>query len=166
MADSTHDYPTIEQGQGGKENTANAADLSASPGRAFGLDIEASTGLHVELLEGYAPNATGVPTKVPRATFDLTDNATNYIRRNADLTYTASTSPPTGWPGPLASGAVAVFAFVATSGAVTWTDYRCAPGTGVTLAAIAAALGLTSITHVGDDLIFTDGAKSGVLTLV
>ena len=167
MSDSTTGIEQIDVDTAEIEVKVNENFGAGSPGLAFGL-IRDPVALHVDIYEGVAPNASGVPTKVGNQGFDLTNTATNYLRRNADLTFTVTTSAPSGWPGPLASGAVALYSFVCAGGAVTsWLDYRLAAGTSnsVVKAAILAALEIDSWTWVGDDLTITKGGKSVVLTV-
>lgn len=139
MSNSTTILDQISQSQAQKEVTANALFDAASPGMAFGRHASACAGL----VWGYYGGVIvpgGVPTQIANGTLTLTASATNYIKVTSAGVVSAATSAPSGWPGPLAGGDMALYAVVCGASAVTsWTDYRGWWGT-------AGASGLTGAT--------------------
>lgn len=168
MADRTHDIPSIDTDTAEIETTVNEINQAQSPALGFGLNQAEMSGLGVSMFAGYAPNSSGAPTKITAGlTHTLTDNATSYcsLEPGSPPTITYVTASPSGWPGPLASGGVALYSFIAASGAITdWADYRLAP-LGVSKAAILAALGIDSWVTTSTDITITVGSKAITLSL-
>lgn len=129
MSNSTTHLDTIAQSQAQKEVTANALFDAASPGIVCGRRASTSVGLTWGYYGGViAPN--GVPTILANGTVALTGSATNYVYLQevgspGVWTVLSTTSVPSGWPGPLLNGAIALYSVVTSSTAATsWTDYR------------------------------------------
>jgi hypothetical protein len=66
-----------------------------------------------------------VPTVIASGTIALTASTTNYLTITTAGVVTKVTSSPTGWPGPLANGEIALYSIVTGTATVTsYTDYR------------------------------------------
>lgn len=169
MADSSgHGIPQLDVDTAELEALANENFQAGSPAMGFGLILGEMTGLQVEMLPGVALDTAGTPTKITLGlSHSCTDDATNYcsLEPGSPPTITYVTAAPSGWPGPLASGGVALYSFVAADGALTWTDYRLAPA--ASGGGLSTLPGVTfSITGSGPYTItFTKGAFSGAIDL-
>lgn len=131
MANSTTNLDTILTSQAQKEVTANALYDATSPATGFGRHASACSGLTWGYYGGVL-QVSGTPTQIANGTIALTNNATNYITYNASGTVATTTSIPSGWPGPLAGGLVAMYDVTTSGGFVTsWNDWRTAQGAGV-----------------------------------
>jgi hypothetical protein len=126
MSNFTTLIDQISQSQSQKEVTANAVLDAASPATMFGRRASTSASLTWGYYGGYFINASGVPTLVANGTIGLTGSATNYLTVTPVGAIATTTSSPTGWPGPLANGNVALYSVVtgASSNVTSWTDYR------------------------------------------
>lgn len=172
MADRTHDLDQIDTDTAEIEVTENELHAAGSPAKGFGLQLSAMTGLRVEMYAGVALNTSGVPTKITSGLgHDCTDDATSYcsLEPGTPPTITYVTVSPSGWPGPLASGGVALYEFVAADGALTdWTDWRPAPVAGTSINTVLAALGIDSWVITGSGpyaITITKGAYSAQIDL-
>lgn len=167
MADSSHDIPQIDVDTAEIEVTVNEINAAQSP--ALGFGIKSMTALNVVLFQGYALNTSGTPVKITSGLdLDLTDDATNYVslEPGSPPTIALVSAAPSGWPGPLASGGVALQSFVAADGAITsHLDYRLAPVSSVSKAAILALLDIDSWEWSGDSLTISRDSKQIILTL-
>lgn len=105
----------ISESQAGKAATANAILAALSAGALFG--VHSASGLTV-ILYGGNVNIAGTPTAVADQTVTLTANATNYVYADSSGVTHQTTSAPTGWPGPLAGGDVALYSFVTGASAI------------------------------------------------
>jgi hypothetical protein len=124
MANSTTNLPLILSSQAQKEVTANGLFDASSPGSAFGRDFTTTGGLTWGYLGGTILPG-GTPTQIANGTVVLTASATNYIKVSTAGVVSVVTSAPSGWPGPLAAGAIALYQVVTGANAVTsYTDYR------------------------------------------
>lgn len=139
MADSTTHLPTISASQAAKETTANALFDAMSNAGLFGRNAVTTAGLTWGYLGGKYRKADGTVLSIANATLTLTASATNYIKET-DGVVSVTTVAPGSWPGPLASGATALYAVVCnTTTATSYTDYR---------APAVASAGTGSVTSV------------------
>lgn len=106
----------ISQSQSGKETTANNAIDALSAAALFG--IKSASGLNVTFYGGVFPIAS-TPTVIADQTVAMSANATNYVKSNSSGVVSKVTSAPTGWPGPLAGGDIALYELVTGSSTVT-----------------------------------------------
>lgn len=124
MADSTTPLDTVAADQAGKEITVDELFDAHSPASGFGRHASACAGL----VWAYYPAVmmiSGTPTKIAGGTLTLTASVTNYVRLNSGGTISVLTSAPSGWPGPLASGAFALYEIVCgADGPTSWQDWR------------------------------------------
>lgn len=138
MADSNTHVPQVTASQASKEVTVNMVNDANSPAGLFGRNGITTTGLTWGYLGGKYRKANGTMLTIANTTLALTASATNYILET-DGAVSKVTAAPTGWPGPLASSATALYEVVCGASAVTsYTDYR-AP-------AVAAAAGAPETT--------------------
>lgn len=102
MADLVTNLDSILQSQSQKEVTANALFDAASPATLFGRHASACAGLTWGFYGGKFVIA-GTPTSIANGTIALTASATCYVRvAKATGVVSFVTSPPSGWPGPVA----------------------------------------------------------------
>lgn len=128
MASSTTNLDTISASQAQKEVTANGLFDAASPATGFGRRASTTVGLTWGYYGGTCI-VSGTPTVVANGTKTLTASTTNYIYLNSSGVVTLTTSAPSGWPGPLASDAIALYEIVTGADTVTsYTDYRVSGG--------------------------------------
>jgi hypothetical protein len=113
---STIALDLISESQAGKATTANALFDAMSPAALFG--IKSVSGLVVNFYGGNI-NVSGTPTAVATQQITLSNNATNYIYSTSAGVVTKTTSIPSGWPGPLAASAVALYSLVTVSSVIT-----------------------------------------------
>lgn len=141
-------YALISASQGSKEVTANNRFTQLAPVALFGYCPETSSGLTWGYTGGKLLVA-GVPTAIADSTIALTDNATNYLYSTSAGVVTKATVAPGGWPGPLASGAFALYQILTVSGAIsgTPTDYRTSTVGGGSASASGTATG-TGFPHI------------------
>ncbi len=124
MANSTTNLDLLSQSQAQKEVTANAMHDATSPSTIFARRATTTSGLTWGFYGGRFAVA-GVPTAIANGTIALTASATNYIYTTSAGVVTKVTSAPGGWPGPLASDAVALYEIVTGTASVTsYTDMR------------------------------------------
>jgi hypothetical protein len=129
MADSSTHLDQISPSQASKEVPANAIADAMSPAATFGRRASTTAVLTWGMYGGKYRKADGTVITKANATVALTDSATNYLLET-DGVVSNVTAAPSGWPGPLAAGANALYEIVCAGGAVTsYTDYR-APGIG------------------------------------
>jgi hypothetical protein len=107
---------SISESASGKAATVNTLLDAMSAAALFG--IKSISGLVVNFYGGNM-NVAGVPTAVATQQITLTASATNYIYATSSGTVTKVTSPPSGWPGPLAAGAIALLSFVTGTATIT-----------------------------------------------
>lgn len=137
MANKVTNLDLISSSQAQKEVTANALSDAMSPSALFGRRASTTSGLTFGYYGGCFL-ASGVPTQIANGSISLTASATNYVSVYADGTVHNVTSAPSGWPGPLAAGASALYQITTDANGVTdYTDYRSpqtgSSGTGITL---------------------------------
>lgn len=134
MADSATNLDQVSQSQAQKEEAVNELVDAGSPATGFGRHASACVALTWGFYGGVI-NIAGTPTECylpANGMLTLTASATCYIRLSSAGVVDFVTSAPAGWPGPLASGYVALYAVVTGSASVTsWTDYRTAQGAGI-----------------------------------
>jgi hypothetical protein len=124
MADSTTNLDLISASQAQKEVTANALFDAGSPGSAFGRRASTCSGLTWGYYGGVM-GVSGTPTVIANGTKTLTASTTNYLYLTSAGVVTVTTSTPSGWPGPLSAGAIALYEIVCgANSATSWTDYR------------------------------------------
>lgn len=134
MADSTTTVPQISQSQRQKEVTSNENDNAAFPSMAFGRNPVTSAALTWGWMAGNV-SVDGEPQRVAAGTVLLTASDTSYIYLEesgspATMAVVASTSEPSGWPGPM-SGKIALYeVVVGTVAPTSWVDKRVAIGVG------------------------------------
>lgn len=128
MSNSTTTLDLISASQSAKEVTANALFDAYSPSANFGRRSSTTSGLTWGFY-GATISVSGTPTQIANGTIALTASATNYLYATSAGVVTKVTSAPSGWPGPLASGAVALYQIVTGASSVTsYTDYRLSSG--------------------------------------
>jgi hypothetical protein len=107
--------------------TFNQAADAMSAAALFG--VKKSNGLTLTLYGGKFPTDAG-PVSIASTKIALTASATNYIYVDTVGNITKVTAAPTGWPGPMSTGARALYELVVGTDAVTsWTCYRTGPTT-------------------------------------
>ena len=125
MSDSTTNLDLISQSQAQKEATANALFNAMSNAALWGNRLAATAGLTWGYYGGVAP-ISGEPTKVENGTVLLTASMTNYVYADISASpveweVVATTSAPSGWPGPLTGDQIALYEIV--TGATTITSF-------------------------------------------
>lgn len=106
----------ISESQASKATTANEILAALSAAALYG--IRSVSGLTVVFYGGNIL-ISGTPTAVADQTIVLTGSQTNYIYATSAGVVTKTTSIPSGWPGPLAAGAIALYSFVAAGSSIT-----------------------------------------------
>jgi hypothetical protein len=159
---STTNLDQILANQSQKEVTANALFDATSRATGFGRRASGCTGL-TWAYYGATVDVAGTPTIIANGTITLTASTTNYLYATSSGTVTKTTSTPSGWPGPLASSAVALYSIVTGTNTVTsYTDYRLASGaTGPT----GANWSLTVNAQTGTTYTLVAGDNGKVVTL-
>lgn len=114
MAGSPPLFPQISSSQAGHDVTANANFGAVSPAGLFGINQDTTAALSLGLLGGCLQVA-GVPTQIANWVGSLTASTTNYVKSSAAGVPSVVTSIPSGWPGPLASGVIALYTIVTSS---------------------------------------------------
>lgn len=102
------DLDLLDEAQALKATTANNFFKAASASALWGVRLGSLSGLQFPLYGGNM-NIAGVPTAITSQTVTLTANAINYIYATSAGVVTKTTSIPSGWPGPLAAGAIALY---------------------------------------------------------
>lgn len=124
MSGSTTNLDQVSATAVQRETTINANFDAASPATLFGRRASTTSALTWGYYGGTF-NVSGLPTVIANGTIALTGGATNYLYATAAGVVTKVTAAPSGWPGPLAAGAVALYEIVAGASSVTsYTDYR------------------------------------------
>jgi hypothetical protein len=142
MADSTSNIDTISASQAAKEVTANGLFDSFSPASQFGRRASTCVGLTWGYYGGVV-DISGTPTTIANGTVTLTASTTNYVKRSGAGVVSVVTSAPSGWPGPLSAGVVALYTVVTGSSTVTsWTDHRLGVGSSYPVAATYADIAM------------------------
>jgi hypothetical protein len=119
----------VSQSQSGHDSTINNALKALSPAALFGIKQSATSGLTFTLYGGNFP-ISGTPTALADQAVTLTASTTNYIYATSAGVVTKTTSAPSGWPGPLLSGAIALYQLtVGTASITSGTNYRVGLGT-------------------------------------
>jgi hypothetical protein len=119
--DSAIALDQLSQSQAGHATTANGLFKATSTAALFGIKQSATSGLQFTLYGGNMYVAD-VPTAVATQTVTLTASATNYIYATSAGVVTKTTSIPSGWPGPLAAGAIALYTLVVGVATITSGD--------------------------------------------
>jgi len=126
MSGTTPLIDQIDFASSQKEVIVNRVNNAQAPAATFG--IKTLVGLTLVMYGGPFDNA-GTPTIVANQTLVLTPSNTQYVKRNAAGVVSVGTSAPSGWPGPLAGGDVALYTIVTTGTLVTSvTEWRIASG--------------------------------------
>jgi hypothetical protein len=125
---STIALDQISESQSAKATTANALFSAMSPAALWGIKASVTSGLSFGLYGGVM-NIAGVPTVKTSQTVTLTASTTNYIYATSAGVVTKTTSIPAGWPGPLATGAIALYQLVVGSASIT-SGIKYVTGTG------------------------------------
>lgn len=134
--DSTVALDTIQQSQSGHDIAANNIFKALSPAALFGIRQSTSSGLTLVLYGGVF-DVSGTPTVLADQTVTLTPSAINYIYVTSAGVVTKTTSIPSGWPGPLAAGARALYQLTVGASTITGgSNYRVGLG-------VAGAIGTT-----------------------
>jgi hypothetical protein len=114
----------VAQGQANHAATVNSIFAALSASAIFGIKASATRGLTLVLYGGNFP-VSGTPTVIADQTVTLTASTTNYIYATSAGVVTKTTSAPTGWPGPLAAGATALYDLTTNaSGIVSGNNWR------------------------------------------
>lgn len=151
MSSTTPLIDQIDFSQTQKEVIVNRVNNAESPAALFGINTV--VGLTLSYYGGVF-NVASVPTVIASGTIALTASTTNYIYATSSGVVTQTTSIPGSWPGPLASGAVALYSMV--TGASTLTshiDYRTGVASG---AASSGAPTTASYVTLGTDATLTN----------
>jgi hypothetical protein len=102
----------------------NAALDAMSPAALFGRRALTTAALTWGYVGGKYRKSDGTVITIANGTVSLTASATNYILET-DGVVSKVTAAPSGWPGPLANSAKALYAVVCDgSGVTSYTDYR------------------------------------------
>jgi hypothetical protein len=172
MADSTTNLDTVSESDTSKATKVNLLVDAGSPSTIFGRRASTTSALTWGYYGGKYRKADGTIVTKANATIALTDAATNYLLET-DGTVSKVTAAPTDWPGPLASGAKALYQIVCSGGAVTsYTDYRTSGiGSGSVASVVAADVAITdsgtyftgtdveaALQEIGADLAVLSGA--------
>src|SRR6185295_1271317 len=96
----------LSESQSQHAASVNAALASVSSAALYG--IKSVSGLVVTVYGGVLP-ISDTPTIIADQSVTLTANDTNYLYYTSSGTLTKTTSIPSGWPGPLSAGAVALY---------------------------------------------------------
>ncbi len=108
--------PVVDQisfSQAQKEVTHNLVVNAEAPAAVYG--IKSLIGMTL-VLYGGTIDVAGTPTIIADQTVSLTNGATNYVKASAGGAVTVVTSPPSFWPGPLASSVMALYTIVTSGG--------------------------------------------------
>ncbi|MBL0420517.1 collagen-like protein [Ramlibacter sp. AW1] len=125
MSDSNSPLDLISSSQASKEIVANALFDSMSANALFGRRASTTAGLTWGYYGGKFQKPDGTIIAVANGTVALTPNATNYLYVDSTGAVQKATSAPTGWPGPLADDAIALYEIVTGPGsAISYTDWR------------------------------------------
>lgn len=125
MSDSASNLDLISSSQAGKEVSANSLFDAMSANAIFGRRASTTSALTWGFYGGQFQKADLTLTAIANGTIALTANATNYLYATSAGVVTKATAAPSGWPAPLASGAVALYQIVTDAAGVTsYTDYR------------------------------------------
>lgn len=105
-------------------------DVNAlSPAALFGIIQKSTVGLTLALYGGNWPQSDGTLLQVPLTVLSLTPSVVNYIYTTPAGVATKTTAAPTGWPGPLASAARALYQLTMDANGITGgTCYRVGGG--------------------------------------
>ena len=119
MSNLTTQLDLLTVSQASKEVTANGLFDAMSPAALFGRRPSTSGGLAFGLYGGVYRQG-GVPTLLANQVLTLAASTTTYVLETGGVV-TQTTVLPTGWPGTLGNGGVALYRIV--TGATTVTDY-------------------------------------------
>jgi hypothetical protein len=123
--DSTANLDLIASSQASKEITANELFGAGSPATLFGKRAVTTAALTWGLYGGKFQKPDGTIVAVANGTMSLSASATNYLYADSSGVVHKVTSAPSGWPGPLASDAVALYEIVCdASGITSYVDWR------------------------------------------
>lgn len=100
------------------EVSFNQLANALSAGALFGVRQSKTNGLRLTLYGGNFPTDAG-PVAVADAAINLTASATNYVSVNTAGVVSNVTAAPTGWPGPMASGARALYQLTVGANSIT-----------------------------------------------
>lgn len=100
------------------EVTFNTATAALAKAALFGVKDRETNGLRFTVYGGRLPTDSG-PLAIADQTLTLTASATNYIYADNVGIIHKVTSAPTGWPGPLASSARALYQLTVGANAIT-----------------------------------------------
>jgi hypothetical protein len=161
MSDSTTQLAQVNFADYDKETTVNELFDAHSPASLFGRNADTTSALTWGYYGGKYRKADGTILELTIGTVSLTASATNYILET-DGVVSKVTAAPSGWPGPLASGARALYQVICDTSGVNpaawptggYKDYR-TTGIGAGPAAAAAASSV-SITDTGSYFTGTD----------
>lgn len=138
MANSTTHLDLISPSQASKEASVNSLADAMSPNALFGRRAVSTAALSWGYFGGTFQKPDLTLTQIANGTIALTASATNYLYATSAGVVTKVTSPPAGWPSPLASDAIALYEIVTgASGVTSYIDYR-APLRGSTGATVPA----------------------------
>lgn len=103
--------------------TFNGLANAHSHAAVFGIRERKSSKLNISFHGGNI-SVAGVPTFVPNQDLLLAASDTNYVWHDFDGVVFGSTTPPTGWPGPLPAGGAAMYEILTDAeGVVSGTCY-------------------------------------------
>lgn len=134
MSGSTPVIDQVDFASVQKEVIVNRVTNAEAPAAVYGIKSLSALSL---VLYGGTIDVSGTPTVIANQTLALTNNATNYVYATSAGVATVTTSAPSGWPGPLASSAMALYSIVTSGGTYSsYIEYRVA----INLSAAAAGV--------------------------
>lgn len=109
------DLDLLADARENKEEAANNIWAALSHNAVYG--IKSISGLVVTFYGGNI-DVAGTPTPIASQALTLDNNTTVYVYSTSAGVFTKTTSMPSGWPGPLAASAVAMYQFVTSGGVI------------------------------------------------
>lgn len=109
----------VDKTTGQHEVTFNENVQAMDCGALFSVNPRLSGGLLLTLYGGNWPNTDGTIAAITQRTLRLTASATNYIYADAAGSVFQVISAPTGWPGPLANSARALYQLTTDANVIT-----------------------------------------------
>lgn len=98
--------------------TINQLANSLAKGTLFGIKTRQTVGLRLTLYGGTFPTSAG-PVRLADASINVTASTTNYIYADTSGVVSKVTVAPTGWPGPMDTGYMALYQLTVGADAIT-----------------------------------------------